>query len=75
MYCTPEETRKARKPHQCTNCGEVIPAMSEYVRWMSVETGDKAYLSRMHPECLNSLRENADGRGFEYTPFGGERPV
>ena len=74
MYCTPPEKRKARKPHQCTNCGEGIPAGSEYVRWMSVDTCEKAYTNKMHHECLDSLREDAQGGQFEYEPFSGERP-
>lgn len=75
MYYTPVETRKARKPHRCTNCGEAIPAGSEYKRWMSVETGDRAYSNKMHPECLSSLQDDAIGGEFEYMPFSGERPI
>jgi predicted nucleic acid-binding Zn-ribbon protein len=74
MYITQAESRKARKAHQCTNCGEVIGVGDTYLRWMCVETGDKAFTSKMHPECLASLQEDAVGE-FEYDPFSGERPV
>lgn len=73
MYCTPSETRKARKQHKCTNCAEMIDTGDEYVRWMSVESGDKAYANKMHPECLKSLQDDLCGE-FEYSPFSGERP-
>lgn len=74
MYCTPGVYRKARIVHQCTNCGEQIVPGERYVRWMSVATGDKAFTSKMHPECLQSLQEDAEYGEFEYMPFSGERP-
>jgi hypothetical protein len=75
MYCTPTETRVARKHHLCTNCGEVIAIGVKYNRWMSVDDG-KAQPNKMHPECLQSLQDEfGSGGGYwEYTPYSGERP-
>ena len=71
MYCTPEEQRKARVSHRCTNCGEAIEVGTEYVRWASYDDG-KCFTNKMHTECRDSLQE--DGEPFEYTLYGGERP-
>ncbi len=73
MYCTPTETRKARKPHRCTYCAEQIEVGDQYLRWMSVIDG-KAITNKMHPECLTFLEEDACGGYFEYIPYEGERP-
>jgi hypothetical protein len=73
MYCTPAETRTARKPHRCTNCAEVIEAGTQYQRWMSVDDG-KAKTNTMHPECLAALVDDCGSGYFEYTLYGGERP-
>ena len=73
MYCTPPETRTARKPHRCTNCAEVIEPGEVYKRWMSVEDG-RATKNKMHPECLEALQEDAEGGYFDYMIYGGERP-
>lgn len=73
MYCTPAETRKAKKQHQCTNCAEPIEIGTTYARWMSVDDG-KGFSNKMHMECLHSLIDE-NGAGFwEYSPYGGERP-
>ena len=71
-YCTPETTQTARKPHKCTNCGEVINSGDLYVRWTSFD--DCAFVNKMHPECLEYLQES-EGPYFEYMPYSGERPV
>jgi len=73
MYCTPAETRKARKVHVCDNCGLWINVGSEYKRWMSVDI-DCASANKMHPECLQSLQDDSDG-SFEYMQYSGERPA
>lgn len=74
MYCTPSEIRKAKKKHQCTNCGQEILIGEKYAHWMSVDDGD-AFANKMHQECLKSLIDD-NGAGFwEYSPFGGERPI
>jgi hypothetical protein len=72
MYCTPTETRTARKQHRCTNCGEPILAGEKYERWGSVDDG-KMLANIMHPECLAALQED-EPSGFEYALYGGDRP-
>ena len=71
-YCTPTQTLVARKVHQCTNCAEPINKGETYKRWASVEDG--WFTSKMHPECFQALLDDADGPGFEYTPYDGQRP-
>ena len=73
MYCTPPETRKARKQYRCMNCAEAIEIGTEYKRWMSVDDG-KALTNVMHPECLDALNEKFGSGYWEYTPYEGERP-
>ena len=73
MYCTPAETRKARKQHQCMFCAETIKEGDEYSRWMCIDDG-KSKANIMHVECLEYLVD-AHGSGyFEYTPYSGDRP-
>ena len=69
MYCTPNEIRKARKQHQCTNCCEMIEPGESYIRWTSFD--DAAFRNKMHLECHSDL---AIYGPFEYTQFSGERP-
>lgn len=73
MYCTPTETRKARTNHQCTNCAEYIVIGESYKRWMSIDD-NKAYINKMHEECLLSLINESYNGTFEYSLFCGERP-
>lgn len=73
MYCTPTETRTARKSHRCTYCDEQIEIGDQYLRWMSVNNGN-AVTNKMHPECLAFLEEDAYNGYFEYIPYEGERP-
>ena len=73
MYCTPPETRTARKPRRCMNCGEMIETGTKYKRWMSVDDG-KANTNAMHPEFLDDLNEAYGSGYFEYTLYSGERP-
>lgn len=72
MHHTPAELLTARKVHRCTNCGEAIEPGQVYQRWGSFD--NSAYTNKMHPECLQSLIDDADGLEFEYTPYSGERP-
>lgn len=74
MYCTPTETRTARKSHRCTYCAEQIEVGEQYLRWMNVDN-DKAVTNKLHPECLAFLEENACGEQFEYPLYEGERPI
>lgn len=71
-YCAPTKTLVARKDHRCTNCGEPINKGDTYLRWTSVD--DNWFTSKMHPECHQSLMDDADGGQFEYMPYSGERP-
>jgi len=73
MYCTPPETRTARKQHRCMNCSEIIEVGTKYQRWMSVDDG-KSQANMMHPECLDALNEEFGSGYWEYTPYEGERP-
>ena len=74
MYCTPPETRTARKQYRCMNCSEPINIGEQYERWMSVDDG-KALENKMHQECLEALNDEHGSGYFEYTPYVGERPV
>ncbi len=71
-YYSPTKKVIARKQHRCTNCGEAINAGETYMSWQSVDDG--WFNNKMHPECLESLIDDADGGHFEYVPFSGERP-
>ena len=70
MNYSKEKTIRSIKPHKCANCGELIKKNELYVRWASFDDGT-AFTNKMHPECLESLR---DGENFEYSLYGGERP-
>ena len=72
MYHTTAKTLTARAAHRCTNCGESIDPGQLYARWVSLD--DSAYTNKMHPECLQSLIDDASGLEFEYSPYSGERP-
>lgn len=73
MFNTPQETLKARQRHQCTNCAEFIEPGEAYVRWTTMD--EACFVNKMHPECLESLQEDADGFEWEYMPYSGERPA
>lgn len=72
MYNTESQTLVARKRHRCTNCGEAIEPGAQYERWVTFD--GSAFTSKMHPECLKSLQEDADGYALDYMPYIGERP-
>ena len=72
MYCTPVEKLKARKPHCCMSCGEVIDVGETYYRWRSYIDGD-AGTNKMHPECYEL--HDADGGEWEYSLYNYERPI
>lgn len=71
MFCSPLETRKARKRHRCTNCGHMIEAGETYNRWMSVD--DSMFTNKMHLECYEALVAGENGY-WEYSPYDGEPP-
>lgn len=73
IHHTPTQTLTARKDHRCTNCGQLIQAGDQYMRWVSFD--DSAFTNKMHPECLDSLQDDAEYGEFEYMPYSGERPA
>lgn len=69
MYCTDAETHKARKPHRCMSCGEVIAIGEQYTRWRCYDGGDVGTV-KMHPECHEAHCDAVDGGGpWEFTPY------
>jgi hypothetical protein len=70
FYNAPE-TRKARRKHRCSYCGEEIPAGTEYVYQTGVYDG-AWYTSKMHPECFADMCETDCSA---YMPYSNERPV
>jgi hypothetical protein len=73
MFCTPTETKTAKKNHRCTYCGDPIYAGDTYKAWTSFD--GYAFNSKMHPECLNDLRETNDPYDDgEYNPYDNDRP-
>lgn len=74
MFCSPTETRVARKRHRCTSCGEWIEPGETYKRWASIETGDSPLTSKMHPECLEGHTQGAICGEFEYSLYDNDRP-
>ena len=73
MYCTPTETLKARKPHRCMSCGELVSQGEQYVRWRCYASGDAGTV-KMHPECHAAHTDDAHGGQWEFTPFSHDRP-
>jgi lipocalin len=69
-FYNPSETRKARKDHRCTYCGEVINKGDDYTFQKGHYDG-AWYELKMHPECWEDQCENGDG---EYTLYSNERP-
>lgn len=70
-YFRPDETRKARKLHRCTYCGEEINTGDIYKYQTGIFDG-RWFVSKMHPECFEDLCDVGDG---EYTPYSNERPA
>lgn len=62
---------RARKPHQCTWCGESILAGEMYKAWVSFD--DSVYRNKMHPECFGAMQADLDADD-EYFPYDNERP-
>ena len=68
------ETRQARKPHQCIWCGEPINVGEKYEHERSVYGGDPQS-NDWHPECSAVLNELcAGGDEVEFDPHSNERP-
>lgn len=69
-FFNPPITRKAKKAHRCTYCGEKINQNDLYIFQKGVYDGCW-YESKMHPECWDDFVETGGG---EYTPYSNERP-
>jgi predicted RNA-binding Zn-ribbon protein involved in translation (DUF1610 family) len=75
MYCTDAENLKARKPHVCMSCGELVAAGEQYMRWRCYDDGDVGTV-KMHPECHAAHAADAQKHGggmWEFTPFSHPR--
>ena len=74
MFCTPAETVKARKAHQCTYCGEWIKPGELYDTWKS--NGGAWFTNKMHSECYAELSDIGHEYGeWDYFLFDNERPA
>lgn len=79
MMCSYTEiqrcTRKARKPHRCIWCGEMIVAGECYEYERSVFEGDPQS-NHWHLECTEDCKaQMADEPGcFEFDPWSAPRP-
>ena len=74
MYVFPQTLQTAKKPHNCTWCGQKILMGERYSRWASVD--DSYFTSKMHEECVGAmLDEFRETRDNEYLPFENERPA
>ena len=69
------ESRKARKPHKCIWCGEVIIAGTKYLYERCIFEGDP-YSNCWHHECNDYAVElNAGEYCWEFDPWQNHRPV
>ncbi len=69
-FSHPSLTRKARKCHLCTYCGEVINKDETYTYQTGVYE-DNWYESKLHHECFDDLNESGED---SYIPYDNERP-
>jgi hypothetical protein len=69
-FYNPSESRKARKDHRCSYCGETINKGRAYT-FQKGNWDGRWFESKMHDECFNDMCENGDG---EYTLYSNERP-
>jgi hypothetical protein len=67
----PHETRKARRPHRCTYCGEAIPVGTQYEHQTGVYDG-RWFTNKMHSECFEDMCET---NCSAFMPYSNERPV
>lgn len=74
-HFTETTTQKAKKPHHCTWCWQLIEPGEEYMRYRHFDGGDAGTV-KLHPECHDVMQEEAAewGGDFEWIP-GQERPA
>ena len=73
-FCTEKQNIVARKPHQCTWCGQQIDKGERHLMWKSVD--DSWFTNRMHPECSEACHEECSYWGdWEYSPYSNDRPA
>lgn len=66
MHVFSSVSRKARKDHKCTYCGEKIYKGELYRRWANVD--DCFFTNKCHHECVEVMGYD------EYCPYIEERP-
>jgi hypothetical protein len=69
-FYNPQQSRKARKAHRCTWCGEPIDKGSTYTHQTGVYD-NRWYTNKMHPECFEDM---CDGDDDGFLPYSNERP-
>lgn len=70
----PQFTRRARKAHRCTWCGEAIERGATYEH-QRVHYDGAWQENRMHPECNDACNtEVAETGEREFMPHSNERP-
>lgn len=73
MFCTASQAIVARRPHNCTWCGQLIAKGETHLMWKSVD--DSWMTNRMHPECHAACNDECRYYGeYEYIPYDNERP-
>lgn len=71
------ETRRARKVHRCTWCGQTIEPGQRYFHFSVIFEGE-LQTNKMHPECEDALQDAASdepGGCYVFEPGEGERPA
>lgn len=71
VWC--ERTRRARKTHQCYECGRAIPAGALYVDISGIGCEGDPFGYRTHAECeeLRAFIRDVFCGGHGYIPMGG----
>lgn len=74
MFCTEAIDIKAKRPHKCTWCGQVIEIGETYKSWKSID--DSWFHNKMHFECRDAVSDECDYYGDnEYMPYDNVRPA
>jgi hypothetical protein len=69
------DTRRARKQHACSWCGQKIEAGDSYDNQAVIFEGEMC-VNKFHPECGEAAQEagREEGGCFEFMPGENERP-